>query len=153
MLRSNIQDNPPSDIQGANNMGAPWQSCLVRTGNFHGVHHNDETYPAQHVMEDMWTVVNTMLVSRARFLFFVRIDALRALHCGLRGIISAGRRARAVPPCRPACCGDSLTHSLTHSLMRALYCTAAVSLVLALAPMAGRTRHHRGTASCARRGT
>ena len=54
-------DNPPSDICGANNMGSPWQSCLVRTGNFHGVT-NDDTYPAQHVLQDAYTVVTTMLV-------------------------------------------------------------------------------------------
>ena len=96
-------------------MGAPWQSCLVRTGNFHGVHHNDETYPAQHVMEDMWTVVNTMLVSRARFLFFVRIDALRALHYGILCGISVSGPTCASSATLPPCLLRRLTHSLTHS--------------------------------------
>jgi len=57
----NLQDNPPSDIQGANNMGEPWESCLVRTGNFHGAE-NDKTFPAKHVLQDAYTVVTTMLV-------------------------------------------------------------------------------------------
>ncbi len=76
-----LADNPPSDIQGANNMGAPWQSCLVRTGNFHGVH-NDDTYPARHVMKDMWTVVNTMLVSACTPCWRVRVlSEARARSC------------------------------------------------------------------------
>ena len=78
-------DNPPSDIQGANNKGAPWQSCLVRTGNFHGAD-NDPTFPAHHVFKDAHTVVTTMLVS-----FRVTVPAwlVGCGHCRQCAIMSA----------------------------------------------------------------
>ena len=44
-----VGDNPKSDIAGANALGGPWRSVLVRSGVFQGV--NDSEFPA-HVVVD-----------------------------------------------------------------------------------------------------
>ena len=55
-----VGDNPKSDIRGANAMGTPWVSVLVRTGNFKG-EINDETHPAQLVLSDAAAAVDHIL--------------------------------------------------------------------------------------------
>lgn len=55
-----IGDNPRSDIRGANAMGTPWVSVLVRTGNFRGAV-NDDTDPAQLVLSDAAAAVDHIL--------------------------------------------------------------------------------------------
>ena len=55
-----IGDNPRSDIRGANAMGTPWVSVLVRTGNFRGAV-NDDIDPAQLVVSDAPAAVDHIL--------------------------------------------------------------------------------------------
>ena len=55
-----IGDNPRSDIRGANAMGTPWVSVLVRTGNFSG-EVNDDIDPAQLVLPDAPAAVDHIL--------------------------------------------------------------------------------------------
>jgi len=50
------QDNPASDIQGANNANGKitkWVSILVRSGVFGRGQSNDVDHPAHHVVEDI----------------------------------------------------------------------------------------------------
>ena len=55
-----IGDNPESDIKGANEAGAHWRSCLVRTGCFQGTH-NDPKNPADFVFNDVAQAVSFIL--------------------------------------------------------------------------------------------
>lgn len=63
-----VGDNPRSDIRGANAMGLPWQSVLVRTGQFGSgvpasgaVLANDAIDPAHHVVADAFAAVHLAL--------------------------------------------------------------------------------------------
>lgn len=65
LFRSNshiyaIGDNVYSDIQGANNMGFPWHSVLVRTGNFTGKD-NHHIHPANLVVDDVHAAIEYTL--------------------------------------------------------------------------------------------
>jgi HAD superfamily hydrolase (TIGR01456 family) len=52
-----VGDNPKSDIRGANNFGAPFESCLVRTGVFKGGVKDVED-PAAHVVDGIKDAVD-----------------------------------------------------------------------------------------------
>jgi ribonucleotide monophosphatase NagD (HAD superfamily) len=54
-----VGDNPKSDVAGANSMGRPWQSVLVRTGVFQG--ENDREHPADVVVDDVAEAVSFAL--------------------------------------------------------------------------------------------
>jgi ribonucleotide monophosphatase NagD (HAD superfamily) len=54
-----VGDNPKSDIAGANSMGWPWKSVLVRSGVFQG--ENDKEHPADVVVDDVAEAVSLAL--------------------------------------------------------------------------------------------
>eukprot|EP00298_Acanthocystis_sp_HF-20_P008365 c17637_g1_i1.p1 GENE.c17637_g1_i1~~c17637_g1_i1.p1 ORF type:complete len:356 (-),score=138.97 c17637_g1_i1:23-1066(-) len=48
-----VGDNPQVDVKGANNIGHPWKSVLVKTGVFSGESENDQHNPAHFVVDDV----------------------------------------------------------------------------------------------------
>lgn len=54
-----IGDNPKSDISGANALGDPWRSVLVRTGVFQGL--NDAEHPAHLAVDSVADAVAAAL--------------------------------------------------------------------------------------------
>jgi HAD superfamily hydrolase (TIGR01456 family) len=59
-----VGDNPASDIRGANEAGAPWQSVLVRTGVFRDpAARNDPRHPAHYVVPSVTEAVDLVLAA------------------------------------------------------------------------------------------